>query len=91
MVELEVEDASGHLNYCMVEVNVQDKIKPIITCPSDITISCDYPLNLDDLSDFGDVVADQHDVTTWCIYDPGNPNDLDGDAHSGLLLPISLQ
>ena len=80
MVELEVEDASGNLNYCMVEVNVQDKIKPIITCPSDITISCDYPLNLDDLSDFGDVVADQHDVTTWCIYDPGNPNDLDGDG-----------
>lgn len=72
MVELEVKDASGNVNYCMVEVVVQDKIKPIITCPSNITISCDYPLNLDDLSDFGDVVGDQHDVQQWCIYDPTN-------------------
>ena len=73
MVELEVTDASGNRNYCMVEVVVQDKIKPHITCPSNITISCDYPLNLDDLSDFGNVVRDQHDVQTWCIYDPTNP------------------
>ena len=72
MVELEVTDASGNVNYCMVEVIVQDKIKPTITCPSDITISCDYPLNLDDLSDFGNVVRDQHDVQEWCIYDPSN-------------------
>ena len=72
MVELEVRDASGNVNYCMVEVEVQDKIKPIITCPSDITISCEYPLDLEDLSDFGDVVRDQHDVTTWCVYDPAN-------------------
>lgn len=72
MVELEVKDASGNVNYCMVEVEVQDKIRPRITCPSDITISCEYPLNLDDLSDFGNVVGDQHDVQTWCIYDPSN-------------------
>ncbi len=73
MVELEVTDASGNHNYCMVEVIVQDKIKPHITCPSSVTISCDYPLNLDDLSDFGNVVRDQHDVQTWCVYDPSNP------------------
>ena len=74
MIELEVTDASKNVNYCMVEVEVQDKIAPQITCPSDITISCEYPLNLDDLSDFGDVVGDQHDVQTWCIYDPTNDN-----------------
>lgn len=80
MVELEVMDASGNLNYCMVEVNVQDKIKPIIHCPSDITISCEYPLDPEQLGAFGDVVGDQHDVQTWCIHDPGNPYDLDGDG-----------
>ncbi len=73
MVELEVMDLSGNVNYCMVEVRVQDKIKPTITCPSDITISCDYPLNVDDLSAFGNVVRDQHDVQEWCVYDPTNP------------------
>jgi hypothetical protein len=72
MVELEVTDASNNVNYCMVEVIVQDKIPPRITCPSNITISCDYPLNLDDLSAFGNVVRDQHDVQEWCIYDPTN-------------------
>ncbi len=79
MVELEVMDASGNVNFCMVEVQVQDKIKPIITCPTDITISCDYPLNVNDLSAFGNVVRDQHDVQEWCIYDPTNPEaDNDG-------------
>ncbi len=74
MVVLEVTDASGNSNTCMVEVQVQDKIKPHITCPSDITISCDYPLNIDNLTAFGNVVFDQHNVQTWCIYDPTNPH-----------------
>jgi hypothetical protein len=72
MIELRVTDASGNHNYCMVEVIVQDKIRPIIECPEDITISCEYPLNIDDLDEFGTVVRDQHDVQTWCIYDPTN-------------------
>lgn len=72
MVELQVIDASGNSNFCMVEVIVQDKIRPIITCPSDVTISCEYPLNIDDLSAFGKVVFDNHDVETWCVYDPTN-------------------
>ena len=73
MVVLEVTDASGNTNTCMVEVEVQDKIRPDITCPSNITISCDYPLNPDNLSAFGNVVSDPHDIQPWCIYDPTNP------------------
>ncbi|MEP6646616.1 MAG: T9SS type A sorting domain-containing protein [Saprospiraceae bacterium] len=42
MVELEVSDAAGNVNYCMVEVIVQDKIAPSIVCPPDITVSCDF-------------------------------------------------
>jgi hypothetical protein len=46
MVELETTDAAGNVNYCMVEVEVQDKLAPIVTCPPDISISCDYLLNV---------------------------------------------
>lgn len=78
MVVLEVTDASGNTNTCMVEVQVQDKIRPDITCPSSVTISCDYPLNVDNLSAFGNVVFDQHDIQQWCVYDPTNPYAVNG-------------
>ncbi len=42
MVELEVTDASGNVNYCMIEVDVQDKISPIVECPPDIFVSCEF-------------------------------------------------
>jgi hypothetical protein len=42
MVELEITDASGNVNYCMVEVEVQDKLSPFIECPPDVLVSCDY-------------------------------------------------
>jgi hypothetical protein len=42
MVELEVTDAAGNKNYCMVEVEVQDKLAPFIECPPDISVSCDF-------------------------------------------------
>ncbi|HJW30033.1 MAG TPA: HYR domain-containing protein, partial [Saprospiraceae bacterium] len=72
-VVLQVTDASGNSNTCMVFVEVQDKIRPNITCPSDVTISCDYPLDVNNMSAFGNVVRDQHQVQTWCVYDPTNP------------------
>ena len=42
MVELEVTDAAGNQNFCMVEAVVQDKISPFVECPPDIIISCDF-------------------------------------------------
>src|SRR6185369_15278063 len=42
MVELEVTDAAGNKNYCMVQVEVQDKISAYIQCPPDIIVSCDF-------------------------------------------------
>ena len=42
MVELEVTDQAGNRNYCMVEVEVQDKLSPFIECPPDIYVSCDF-------------------------------------------------
>lgn len=43
MVVLRVRDAKGNFNECMVEVNVFDKIRPLITCPPDITLECGNP------------------------------------------------
>ncbi len=40
MVELRVTDAFGNRNTCMVIVNAQDKVPPVITCPVNVTINC---------------------------------------------------
>ncbi|MBK7869530.1 MAG: HYR domain-containing protein [Saprospiraceae bacterium] len=50
-------DLYRHYNECMVRVNVQDKLPPIIKCPVDVTISCtdDYT----DLSIFGSPTVDE--------------------------------
>ncbi|MBK8516452.1 MAG: HYR domain-containing protein [Saprospiraceae bacterium] len=38
MVQLQVTDASGNTNICMVSVQVQDKVNPSVTCPPDISM-----------------------------------------------------
>ena len=40
LVELKVTDASGNTNSCMVDVEVQDKLNPIIICPANTTLAC---------------------------------------------------
>jgi len=47
MVVFRVYDSNGAYNDCMVEVHVQDKIDPNITCPDDITIFCKDDYDLD--------------------------------------------
>lgn len=58
-VAFRVTDAAGNSNTCMANVRVEDKLPPEITCPSDLTISCDYVFDPEDLSEFGSVVADE--------------------------------
>lgn len=83
LVELEVMDARGNTNYCTVEVEVQDKQAPRMTCPPDLQVSCQFwfdPASLEDLNNrtFGTVV----DGFTYpasarqpiVIDDPTNPN-----------------
>ncbi len=40
MVALKAVDHVGLTNTCMMEVMVQDKLEPMITCPDDITVLC---------------------------------------------------
>lgn len=35
----------GRFNSCMIEVEVQDKLKPTVSCPGDITVDCLTDLN----------------------------------------------
>lgn len=63
---------SGHFNDCMVQVEVQDKLPPAILCPSDLTISCQFPYTPANLGVFGDVEFTEADRDLICIDDPGD-------------------
>lgn len=65
MVVLRSYDKNHNMSECMVEVQVQDKIKPLIVCPPDISLSCG--IDLSDLSDFGTVRMSQNDVEQFEI------------------------
>lgn len=54
-VILRVTDSQGNTNECSAYVYVQDKIPPRIYCLPDITVDCDYPIDLNDLSEFGTI------------------------------------
>ena len=76
-VVLRVMDGAGNYNECMSEVTVQDNSSPHIYCPPDITISCDYWFDYNDLYDkhsstFGKVVHHYDDRDYIVINDPGN-------------------
>lgn len=57
MVVFRAIDYFGKVNECMVNVEVQDKVAPKITCPPSLEIDCDRAINLDDLSEFGTATA----------------------------------
>ncbi len=82
LVQLEVRDQQGNVNYCMVQVTVQDKLAPIIVCPPDISVSCHFWFDPDVLEDpnnrtFGTMVDgflhDESARQPIIINDPGNP------------------
>lgn len=63
---------AGHFNNCMVQVEIQDKLPPAIICPSDLTISCQFPFTMTNLNVFGKVVLDEADRDPICLDDPGD-------------------
>ena len=63
----------GRFTDCMITVEVQDKIGPEIECPTNLTISCEYPFDPENLDVFGKIAMDPADRDEICIDDPGNP------------------
>ncbi len=70
-------DLYGHFNDCMVEITVEDKLPPYIVCPTDLTISCDYWFDFNNLDEFGKVVDNAADRDSIILYDRATCN---GDA-----------
>ncbi len=74
MVVFQVTDIYGNHNTCMVEVNVEDKIKPTIVCPPDITLACSDDYDPEDLDRYGKVVtqvSDRKDIVINNHYHQG--------------------
>jgi len=57
-VVFRAKDKWGNTNDCMVQVEVQDKLRPICRAPIDLTVSCDYHFNINDLTVFGVIQTD---------------------------------
>ena len=72
MVALQITDASGNANTCMVSVIVEDKIAPVITAPTDLTIACDTYYDINDLAPFGSIQSDINDIQNIIINDAYN-------------------
>ncbi|MDG2447977.1 MAG: dockerin type I domain-containing protein, partial [Saprospiraceae bacterium] len=50
-------DENGNANQCMARIDIQDKRRPILHCPPDITIDCEYDIITDSTySIFGNLV-----------------------------------
>lgn len=84
LVELQVTDANGLTNSCMVEVEVQDKIDPVIICPTDITLNCDQDYT--DLAITGN--ADAVDNCQGVIVTYVDVNESFNNCHVGSLTRI---
>ncbi len=72
-VVLRVRDAKGNENTCMVEVNVEDKLDPVLVCPADKTLECtsDYT----NMGLTGEVIVDDNcETVTVDFSDVANVN-----------------
>lgn len=49
---LRVYDIHGNWNECMINTKVQYKYPPVITCPSDMEVNCDYTYEKNNLSKY---------------------------------------
>ena len=73
-IVVRVTDQYSNFTECMTSVIVQDKLPPTVTIPlPDITISCEYPLDLTNLSAFGTLVPSGAPRQNIIIVDQGNP------------------
>ncbi len=68
------EDAlPGTYSECTVLAIIQDKSRPSLVCPSDLTVSCTYEYNPDNLSALGVMRQSAAEIQEICIDDPASP------------------
>ena len=74
MVVLRAIDYFGGHNDCMVNVEVQDKVPPVISCPDDLAMACDVIIDVNDTSGLGDATASDSCLDLSLIQSP-SPRD----------------
>ncbi len=57
MVVLRAIDYFGGFNDCMVNVEVQDKVPPVLSCPDNIVLDCAAVVDLNNLLEYGEATA----------------------------------
>lgn len=90
-VQLKITDIHGNINICISEVLTEDKIKPALTCPPDITLECSDFYDPDNLDVFGRVVTDESLVEPIVVsnyYHQGIVG-YDGVAHDNCSVTVS--
>ncbi|MCZ2102520.1 MAG: T9SS type A sorting domain-containing protein [Chitinophagales bacterium] len=71
LVIVRVADQHGNYTECMISITLQDKLPPVIIEPlPDVSISCPYVLDIDDLSIFGTFVSETETRQDIIIDDP---------------------
>lgn len=70
MVVVRVWDCYRNSNECMVEIEVEDKLRPTLICPPDITLNCDQdPFDLDVTGDVTNLEACDISVSNYSDED----------------------
>ncbi len=82
MVAFKAVDQSGNEAICMVNVDVQDKDRPLITCLPNITVDCRFDIDYNHLDVFGKIVVDQA-IRDTIIIDPVYYHVIDGHPLDG--------
>ena len=79
MVVFRVIDEAGNYNECMVNVEVQDKIGPLVIAPADVTFSCEDQISEEDLLAYENdlQVFDNCGYTTEVVIDTTNLDNCD--------------
>ena len=83
MVGFKAIDHSGNEAICMVNVEVQDKDRPLISCPPNITVDCRFDIDREHLEVFGKVVTEQS-AREKIVIDPRYWHQIGGHPLDGL-------
>ncbi len=57
MVVLRAIDYFGNVNDCMVNIEVQDKVPPVVACPDNVVLDCSNQIDLNNLETYGTATA----------------------------------
>ncbi len=90
-VQFLVEDLHGNVNVAWVEVQLNDKLFPVVSTPPNITISCTTPFDPEDLSEFGEVVQGDEPRKQIIINDFYNSGSvgIDGYASDNCMVTVT--